>query len=686
MPCKKHRIIRFVLTLWIAFFNPTNWSAENPNPALSPTPDESSTFTLGTIFIEAPKAGSLDSRDILTSVDVLTSSSLLEQQNVSHSWELFRNMPGIQITRFNQGTTSGKLSFRAFNGEGEVNAVKLLIDGVPSNSNDGNMPFLDVIFPLEIESIEVVRGTNDPRYGLHNIAGNAHIHTKMGGTYLRNRFTFGSFGTFDMQHIAGYELDGFTQNYFAAFRNIEGYRDHSQIDQYTLSGKWFYSPDSREWRIGLILRWYESDAQEPGYLTLTQSREDPTQTRAHNASDGSNRQIGQVSAHLDAQLRNDLSFSLKSYGNLFRDRRWVTFSAEVPQQERIADEVQYGTLTALTWRPEVFWLDDFALEVGADFHYQENDSIRYLTERRHRTRQTRDQRFTFFTYGGYIQGIIKPFKWLKIVPGYRADGIGGDFINQLTSTRAPIYNYGTISQPKISVVLTPLEGYNFYGNWGRTFQVGLASGAYKLDPRFGNLAPSINEGWEVGIKFKPVNWLEGRVAYWEQVASGEVRRKLNDPLGDSENVGATKRRGFDAQVGVQPIDRLYVWGAYSLQEAKVTRSNDPTTVGKWIDHVPDFIFSGGVDYQFTPQIRGSFWANLQGDYYPDKANNRPKFGDYALLHLTLAYQVLDWVGFEFQVRNLTDQYYEYVWDDGQQTLHSPGDGRAFYGVLNLKFN
>lgn len=49
------------------------------------------------------------------------------------------------LTEFNQGTTSEKISFRGFNGEGEVKAVKLLIDGIPSNSNDGNMLLMDMI-------------------------------------------------------------------------------------------------------------------------------------------------------------------------------------------------------------------------------------------------------------------------------------------------------------------------------------------------------------------------------------------------------------------------------------------------------------------------------------------------------------------------------------------------------------
>jgi iron complex outermembrane receptor protein len=44
------------------------------------------------------------------------------------------------------------------------------------------------------------------------------------------------------------------------------------------------------------------------------------------------------------------------------------------------------------------------------------------------------------------------------------------------------------------------------------------------------------------------------------------------------------------------------------------------------------------------------------------------------------------VELQFQAKNLTDTYWEYVWDDGAQTLHSPGDGRAFYGAVSVKYD
>lgn len=647
-----------------------------------------SVFELGEMVVVGEnKSSRLRSRDILTSVDIMKPDKI-ENQNVQNSYELFHRMPGVQITQFNQGTTSGKLSFRGFNGEGNINAVKLLIDGIPSNANDGLMAFIDTIFPLEIESLETVRGTNDPRYGLHNIAGNAQINTLTGGNYAKGRVSYGSFDSYDVQAGAGYEKNGFSQNYFAAYRDSQGYRDHSASDKNSFSGKWFYTPESEKYKVGLIARWSEANAQEPGYLTFQDSRTHPTMTNAYNETDGDKRQMGQVSGHFDINLTDDLFWSTKSYANSYDDQRWVKFSAAVSQQERITEEIQYGAITSLTYRPDISFLQDFSVETGFDIQKQENKSARYLDVRRNRTTQTRDQQFDFYVYGGYLQAMIKPFNWLKITPGFRADKVGGNFSNRLNNTTAVINDYGTIWQPKIGAVITPIDGYSLYGNWGRTFQVAIGSASYKISPTATDLAPSINNGWEVGIKAEPVSWAEGRIAYWQQAASNEWRRQLNSPNGDSTNIGATDRQGVDIQLKVTPVEPVSLWAALSLQEA-IVKTPPPLTPqyrGNQIDHSPNYIFSGGIDYQITAQLKSSLWTTGQGDYYLDEANKQNKFGEYALLNLNLDYQINKLVGLQFQVKNLTDTYWEYAWYDGAITLHSPGDGRSFYGAVNVNYD
>lgn len=665
------------------------------NPLCSAMADisktEDSTLTLGTVTVQGSTAssGPLSTSSVLSSVDIL-GSDILEKMPVNYSWELFSRAPGVILTEFNQGTTSGKISFRGFNGEGEVNAVKLLIDGIPSNSNDGNMPFMDMIFPMELDSIEVVRGTSDARYGLNNIAGNVNMLTRTGGDYTKARIRYASYNTQQTQLAKGIESSNWTQNYFFAYQKSDGYRDHAQADKFSMSGKWFYTPDDDSYRIGLIARHYETEAQEPGYLSEEDAHQHPTMTNNYNATDKGTRRMNQISVHFDTELAETLAWSAKTYINTFDDRRWTQYWRTSSQQERDAYETQYGALTSLTWRPEVSWLYDFALEGGADTQQQRNKSERYRTKDRARLAQTRDQQFDFDTYGAYIQAEIKPFESLKIVPAYRVDKIQGNFTNEMTGMDYDINDYGLIKQPKLSVVYSPWDVASLYANWGRTFQVGTGAAAYKIPPRDTDLAPSINEGWETGIKFTPADWIDGRVAYWQQEASGEVSRRLNDPSGESDNVGQTRRWGYDAQMNLHPNERTDIWMAYSWQYSKILQPSStlPNSKGQEIDHIPHHLYNAGVSYKATPALQLSAWMNGQTNYYLERENTQGTYGGYVLMNLGATYQVSESVSVDLQLKNLTDRYYEYVWydpDGAQAALHSPGDGRALYSGVTLDF-
>ena len=673
---------------------------------------DDSIIELGAVTVndQDSKPGKLTSRDIASSVDIMNADKIADQ-NVLTAFDLMHRMPGIQVTQFGQGTTTGKFSFRGFNGEGRINAVKLLIDGIPSNTNDGNMPFIDALFPLDIESIEVVRGTNDPRYGLHNVAGNVNMTTSTGGNYVKGRVSYGSFDTHDIQSGLGYEKDGFSQNYQISYRASDGYRDRSASDKNSFSGKWFYEPTDK-YKVGLIARWSEAGAQEPGYLTYAQQLASTTQATPHNPLDYSKRTIGQVSAHLDVNVSETLFWSSKAYSNIFDDQRLVMFHPAFAQVKRDRDEVQYGAITSLTYHPKISWLDDFTIETGFDFQQQENKYRQYrLTNGIPRTPANNtnirnDEDWSFLNSGGYIQAVIKPTKWLKLTPGYRADVVDGDFFsNRPNSTTPgasptfgafPLNDYGTISQPKIGAVITPIEGYSLYGNWGRTFQVGLGQATFILNNNQKNIGPSLNDGWEVGVKLQPVDWAEGRVAYWMQDASNEISRNLASA--DSTMIGPTKRQGVDIEVKVYPTDRFGVWAAYSLQEAKTTNPSARVintmeyVAGNQVVNTPNYLFSAGIDYQITQELRSCLWTSGQGNYFVDQANAAGQHGEYALLNLDLGYKVTKEVELQFQAKNLTDTQREYLWYDesygtGQRfPFYSPGDGIAFYGAVSVKFD
>lgn len=640
-------------------------------------------LTVGSVVVTGtrpPRSGD----EVLTSVDVL-GGDLAQRQSVDNTWELFARLPGVTLTDFNQGNTSGRFSIRGFNGEGEINAVKLLIDGIPSNANDGGMVFIDMVMPLDIAAVELVRGTADPRYGLHNIAGNANILTRIGGTYLDARALAGAFGTYEGQVSAGIERGGFSQNYFVGYRQTDGFREHADLRRANLAGKWFY--DLGGATVGAIARYSTAKAQEPGYLTARDNAENRSTSYAISETDGGKRRLGEYSLHLDADVASELSLAAKAYVTTQFDDRYVRFSASVPQQRRLTEETQYGGLLTLHYRPEVAFLHRLQIEAGGDVQVQDNESRRWLTERRVATRQTRDQEFDLTVYGGYVQAVIEPTAWLKITPGWRVDRVSGALEDGLAGARYPVNDYGTISQPKVSIAVTPLAGLTAYANYGRTFQIGAGSGAYKVPPRTSDLAPSINTGWEAGVKYARGSWLEGRVALWRQTATGEIKRRLNDPNGDFDNLGETRRQGIDVQLNLNPAPGVSLWGAYSYQHARI-RTPDPATpaqAGNWIDHVPQNLFSGGLDLVPTARWRVSLWGNGQSSYELTANNDRGRYGAYVVVSGEVAFEVTPQVELSAQVKNLGDEHYEYVWWDGTQLLNAPADPRALYGAVRLRF-
>jgi iron complex outermembrane receptor protein len=661
------------------------WSGLSANAQDAADSAATPAMTVGVVNVVGRAVGPLATRNVLTSVDVLDESNIATQA-VNHNWQLFGQLPGVMLTQYGQGTTSGKISIRGFSGEGEINAVKLLLDGVPSNSNDGMMPYLDLVPLLDIRTVELVRGTNDPRYGLHNIAGNANVVTKIGGNYGAARIGYGSFDTRDAQAALGIDRNGFSQNYAIGYQKTDGYRAHSDAEKSSFSGKWFYSPDNGTSRYGLIVRHHEARADEPGFLTYAQAHADWEQSMPHNATDQGTRRMNQAALQAETDLGSQVFWAAQVYHNALDDHRYVTFSAAVRQQERTIVENHTGASSTLTWRPAATSIGQWRVVGGLDTERQDNASQRYFTLAQVRQSQTRDQQFDLNTVGGFVQAIYKPFADLTITPALRVDKLTGSYTNLLNGRVYGINDYGLIRQPKLSAVYRIDDAYSVYGNFGRTFQIGIGTATYKVNQN-SDLSPSINDGWEAGVKFRPVPGVEGRVAVWQQYASNEARRKMNDPANDAENIGETRRRGVDLQLNLQPTSRLGLWLGAAMQRALIVKADAASiaTQGNEIDLTPHLRYNVGADYRASDVLRFSGSINGQSSYFLDRTNTTGKFGAYAIANVSATYSIRKNLDVELQVRNLANRYYEYVWHDGAQSLHAPGSPRSVDLMLTARF-
>ncbi len=658
---------------------------------------QESVVTLGNVTVTAPQESVLPAGRILTSVDVVE-GEMVRDKNVMNSWELMGQMPGIQLTEFRLGAESGKPSLRAFNGEGYINGIKLLIDGIPSNVNSGNLRYMDMIFPTDIDYIEVVRGTNDPRYGLHNIGGNINMATRQGGNYTDGRLTYGSFNTAELQATLGREADGFAQNYFVAAQGSNGHRDHSKSEKYGAGGKWFFAP-SNDLSLGVIARAYKNNAQEAGYLTAGELAADRFQSPAKNANDHDKREMEQVSGHLAYRLNSQTTLNSKVYLNSIDDDRYVTYTgyagSNAPRQRRHWIEDHYGWLNSLTWNAT----PALVIDGGFNVEHQDNQYRRYRysyavpTNFSAPVTTSNDEGYTLGNVGAYVQAIFKPADGWKIVPAFRVDRFTGHSTRNTTGVTSPLQDYGWIKQPKLSVVYSPSQTASIYANWGRTFQIltGSTSPAY-LTTGTAAYEPSINTGYELGSKFRITDRIEARVAAWQQDATNEVANLPS--AGATQNLGETRRKGIDLQLTAHVSDSLKLWVSHSIQEAKIKggySSGGTSLAGKEVFSTPRHIANVGAEYRAAERVSFGLQGRAQGSYYIDDLNTQGKYGGYTLFDGSVRYDFSKSVSVDLQLKNIFDRKYEYVWYDNffwpagsYQPMYSPGPGRAVYVSVNLK--
>ncbi|MFH0924798.1 MAG: TonB-dependent receptor [bacterium] len=450
---------------------------------------------LGTVEVIAEK-GCLASADIPASVDVVGSDQI-NNENVDFSTELMKKVPGTYYGDWNQGVISGTFSVRGFDANHDT-PLALIVDGIPYNYAYGRLN-MQPYFPMEIERMELIKGTNDPRYGLNNIAGNLNISTKQGGDEIKTKVITGSFDTIEADALVATEKNGLSQTYFIGYRSTDGYREHSDLSKGAISGKWFYTTEDEKMTLGTIARYFNMEANSPGYLTKEQSEQDPRQMQSFSRTDGGIQEDKHFSLHLDYFFADNLILSLKAYVQNMERTRWCKFTPTSSQQERVLDDTQYGVISTVSFETDKWFGKTFRLDWGTDYQLTESANQRFSVVDRVRSSTTRDWEYTSWYWGTYLKADAVFTDWIRLNAGLRMDHFDGDFNDKRTNKQPEMIDFGDIWQPKVGIVVTPYHGYNLYANWGRAFQ--LPSDNQRFEDQIGNnIDYSKNDGWELGVK------------------------------------------------------------------------------------------------------------------------------------------------------------------------------------------
>jgi vitamin B12 transporter len=202
--------------------------------------------------------------------------SVLSADQYRYSTEVqdpLRLIPGAQVTQTGQvGGTTG-LSIRG----GNVNANKVLIDGVPADDIGGAVEFAN-IDAVGIDKIEVLRQPNSALYGSDALAGVVSLTTARGSTLLPLLTYSGDGGNFNTFRQVGTLSGTFRHfDYYSAFARTDT-RNNLPNDAFhngTYAGNFGWTPNTAN-DLRFTVRHLTVSADQPNAILLYGIPDDAT--------------------------------------------------------------------------------------------------------------------------------------------------------------------------------------------------------------------------------------------------------------------------------------------------------------------------------------------------------------------------------------------------------------------------
>ncbi len=202
--------------------------------------------------------------------------SVLSADQYRYSTEVqdpLRLIPGVQVTQTGQvGGTTG-LSIRG----GNINANKVLIDGVPADDIGGAVEFAN-IDTVGIDKVEVLREPNSALYGSDALAGVVSLTTARGSTLLPLLTYSGDGGNFNTFRQVGTLSGTFRQfDYYSAFARTDT-RNNLPNDSFhngTYAGNFGWTPNTAN-DLRFTVRHLTVAADQPNAILLYGIPDDAT--------------------------------------------------------------------------------------------------------------------------------------------------------------------------------------------------------------------------------------------------------------------------------------------------------------------------------------------------------------------------------------------------------------------------
>ncbi|MDR3090096.1 MAG: TonB-dependent receptor [Desulfobulbaceae bacterium] len=598
------------LWLVVALLHPGLASAEAPSP-----PEK--TTTLEEIEVRAAVR-----REELQS----TGATVLENSDITNRiyvtpLDIATQSPGVSIVQYGENGVAPQLMMRGFSGA-HGGGLAATLDGIPLHDTGHSDGYFDtgLINPLEIESVEIIKGPASVLYGNHAQGGAMAFQSYKAGDFNRMNIRYGEDNTVDAAAlIAQPALDGkLDQVYSFQQFMTDGWRDNSDWTRQNASGRWTYH-FTDQFSASLNLRGYRSDWDSAGYTPNTWN----TERALYNGDGGDGTGNGGNRDRFDGRiwanylLTNNSQLTYYGFGTDLDNTRYQLgcngkgeLSSAIEQsnhRKAIGHGLAYNFDGEVAGRKST-------LTLGLDYlDEDESQDIWNLVRGAGHVRgdQTTQYEFTLVTTSLFGQAEYQVIDPVKLRLGLRYDNFSGDMDtgakNVATNRGGANRHYEAAIQeafsPKAGIFYTPINNLELFANYGRGFSLpnmsGVSAGGNSFFTKEDADMREIDQ-YELGYRTNPWPWLEfGQTGYLIDTANDWTY----DPIAETyDYAGETRRTGLENYLKLTFADNWSVKADYTYQTAKYRKyfSGDMDMKDRRLTNVPTHI--GNAELAYEPPL------------------------------------------------------------------------------------
>ncbi len=565
--------------------------------------------------------------EIPQTVNVITRSEL-DARLVQTISDAVVYTPGVMTTPYGDVMRDDYFFFRGFEATQFLDGLGLV------GSNYANLR----IEPYGVESVEILKGPSSTMYGLSGPGGVVHMTSKR-PTAVPVRELFITGGSFDRIQ-GGLDIGGPVDNNGRLFFRLTGMVRNSNTQvQHAHLDRYFIAP-SVTWRLGMdttltLLSHYQRDDTGNSLMflppegSLLPNPNGKISTRTFHGEPGYDRYRRDqytVGYALDHRFNESWNFQ--------QNLRYADVKSDYPNTFSLGfmlddngDPVDFRTLDRVAAhykdKAGTFTMDsrvhgkfDTAgvqhnLLIGVDYRHMSGTNRRGFSDD-----------FLFIDAFNPVYGQPFALPVIDFMRNQSLDQVGLYAQNQMKYNRfiltLGVRNDWTDTQTRdndlfmgeqISSTRQNDRAFTYRTGLTYLFDNGIApyaSYAESFQPSpgatFGGapLKPTTGRQYEVGVKYKPVNYdaLLSVAAY--HLKQRDVLTPDLEPghTGSFVQTGEVRVRGIEAEVKANLMPGLNVIGAYSFADSNVSESNDPDELGNRLALTPRHQTSARLDYTF----------------------------------------------------------------------------------------